>query len=58
MRIDGICVLVGLGIRDDYYWKRGGRDCRGGDCCPVCKCWSYCKSCINAGDHSGGYSLS
>jgi hypothetical protein len=55
VRIYGICVFICLSVSDDHRRKCGTRNDCGRDCCPVGECWSYCESCIDAGDQSSGY---
>lgn len=55
VRIYGICVFVSLSVSDHHWWKSGAHNDCGRDCCPVGECWSYCESCIDAGDQSSGY---
>ena len=50
-----ICVFICLGVSDDHWRKCGTRKDCGRDCYPVGECWSYCESCIDAGDQSSGY---
>jgi hypothetical protein len=53
--IYGIFVFVSLSVSDDHWWKSGARNDCGRDCCPVGECWSYCESCIDAGDQRSGH---